>query len=225
MKKFISLITFLYISLSATAQTKVKDVWLSMPDSLIVYLDKSKKKEMTNLFEMKAKAETTTVFEEKAVLEDMTDSYISVKLNNATMLQMRVLRTLQDKEIICVVKTLSSPQKESEVDFYSTDWKLISSLNKKEKCPFIMRSDKNKNGAGLDDIKKTLFIKPESMRNDEFESYKQLINIELVSAELSKEEETITFKLSLPLLSEDEMKKASSVISETKLRWNVDSFN
>ena len=83
---FIALATF-FTNISQAKD--IREIWLSMPDSLISYLDKSKRIEMVDYIDMKVKADVKNALEGTSVMDTLTNEFLQVTLNEACTLQMR----------------------------------------------------------------------------------------------------------------------------------------
>jgi Protein of unknown function (DUF3256). len=60
-----------------------------LPDSLILYLDKSKRIEMVDYIDMKVRADVKNALEGMSIMDTLTHDYLQVTLNEASTLQMR----------------------------------------------------------------------------------------------------------------------------------------
>ena len=100
----------------------MKDMWLSMPDSLAPTLTQNMRLEMVELQDMKVRAEVANALGDSCVMDTLTHNFLQVQLSKVCLLQAKLLPTMGGDSILCVVKTFSGPEKESEVAFYNQDW-------------------------------------------------------------------------------------------------------
>ena len=181
----------------------IREIWLSMPDSLIMYLDKNKRIEMVDYIDMKVKAEVKNTLEGMSVMDTLTHDFLQVTLNEASTLQMRTLPTENDDTMFCLVRTFFGPQAESEVYIYAQDWQKNRQLS----------------------FSPTSFIsKPDTMSDVTFYELRQLIDVLLVEARLSVDSPTITLSASAINLSKAEADKIRPILPPRSLQWNGQDF-
>ena len=203
----ILLTLFFVISLSQTSAQVMRDVWLSMPDSLLPYLDGQIRSDMLESFEKRNGEGAVGKLQESSSIEMMTPQYISVSLNDASTLQMRLLPTATDT-LICVVRTYSAPQAESEILFYNTQWEKQDRSLVRTITPVHF------------------FVRPETMSESRFAElvsiYKECL---LVSATLDVEEPILILRCSSPVATKDEQKEMEAALVQISLKWDGKFFN
>lgn len=191
----------------------MKDLWLSMPDSLAPSLNKNMRTELVELQEMGVKSEVSNLLGFNTVLDTMTVDFAQVRLSKAATMQVKLLPQLQGKDsLLCVVKTYAAPEKESEVMFFDQQWKSLPLQD------FFA-------GKSLDDILATLIQKPDTMTEARFGELKAMIEPKMMSATLFQHEDMIVFRLSLPLLSAEDKKQVNAIKVQRKLKWDGKTFN
>lgn len=200
-RQFFTVLTMLIVM---TSQAKdIREIWLSMPDSLIMYLDKNKRIEMVDYIDMKVKAEVKNTLEGMSVMDTLTHDFLQVTLNEASTLQMRILPTENGDTVFCLVRTFSGPQAESEVYIYAQDWQ------KNRQLSFSPSS---------------FISKPDTMTDAAFDELRQLIDVLLVEARLSVDSPTITLIASAINLSKAEADKIRPILPPRSLLWNGQDF-
>lgn len=75
MRKTFLLLFMLVVSATMTARS-MRSLWISMPPSVIPYLDKSKRLEMLDLIDIKAIAEVSNALGEPCRIDTLTDSFL-----------------------------------------------------------------------------------------------------------------------------------------------------
>lgn len=202
---------FLLASQSVNAKS-LKELWISMPDSLAFTLNQSMRTELVELQEMGVKSEVTNMLGTNAVLDTLTHDFAQVRLSKAAMLQMKLLPYDAGKDsLLCMVKTYAAPEKESEVLFFNQKWE---SLN-----PSAFFGSQS-----FDDILNSLIEKPDTMSEEKFEEIKTMLEPKMMSALLFQHENMIVFRLSLPLLSAEEKKQVNAVKVQRKFKWIDNEF-
>ena len=118
MLKRILIILFAFASLTVSAKS-MREIWLSMPDSMVRYLNKSKRIEFLDYVDMKVKTDVKNLLQGSSVMDTITSNYLSAKLNEASAIQMKLLPVHGSDSLLCVVRTYSAPAAESTVNFFS----------------------------------------------------------------------------------------------------------
>lgn len=201
------------MTMSLTIEAKsIRELWISMPDSIVPLLDKNMRTEFVELHDMKVKAEVNNLLEETSVMDTLTQNFIQVRLNTVATLQIKMLPYTDGDSLLCVVKTLAAPEKESEVMLFDQQW---HSLDMSHLF----------NGKDLSAVMERLIQKPDTMEEHRFQELKAMIEPRMMSAILLEHDNSIVFRLSLPLLSIKEKKQVSAIRMQRKFNWNGKSFN
>ena len=128
MLKRILIILFAFASLTVSAKS-MREIWLSMPDSMVRYLNKSKRIEFLDYVDMKVKTDVKNLLQGSSVMDTITSNYLSVKLNEASTIQMKLLPVRGSDSLLCVVRTYSAPATESTVNFFTQDWQPLGDMS------------------------------------------------------------------------------------------------
>lgn len=190
----------------------VRDAWLSMPKSLVPYLNANLRLECVELKDMKLRAEVKNLLGGNTVLDTLTTDYLHVTLNEAATLEMKLLPVEGGDSILCVVKTVAAPEKDSEVWFYSTNWQPL-------------REQQEQLDELLAHLPGSLTHRPDTMSQTRYEALVEMIDPVMYEAFLSPEEDVLSFHLSLPFLNSGERAELSPLLSQRKFKWNGHSFN
>ena len=206
------LIFVLLLGLVANAQSmKMKDVFKAMPDSLLPYLSQNNRLDFIDFIESNMEAKVTNGLGGTSVMHVLTDSYMRLSLNDASELQVRLLpvSTPVDslRQIVCVVRTYGNIGQESVVSFYSCLWRPLDMSIQELIC--------------VDD----LMTRPDTMTEERYKEVVGILKPYLVRAELSADEDCITFQLSEINISSDDLADVSAVKVLRKLKWNNNKFN
>ena len=203
----------LLLASQAVNAKSLRELWISMPDSLAFTLNQSMRTELVELQEMGVKSEVTNVLGSNAVLDTLTHDFAQVRLSKAATLQLKLLPYDAGKDsLLCMVKTYAAPEKESEVLFFNQKWESL-----KPSDFFGSQS--------FDDILNSLIEKPDTMSEEKFEEIKAMLEPKMMSALLFQHENIIVFRLSLPLLSAEEKKQVNAVKVQRKFKWVGNKFN
>lgn len=206
----------IFFSLLATAFTaegkSLKELWHSTPDSLAPSLNRNLRIEMTDLQDMKVKAEVTSLLGDTSIMDTLTSNFAQVRINKSCTIQMKLLPTNSGDSIVCMVKTLAAPERESEVFLYDQEWHELD-------------MSQTFAGKSVDSLPGTLIQKPDTMSEERFDELKKNIEPKMMSALLFEHEDAIVFCLSLPLLSNEEKKQTRTIRLQRKFKWNGITFN
>lgn len=204
-------VCMLGFTLAGCAQS-VKAAWLSMPDTLSPYLSKAQRAECIDLKEKNLEAKVTNMLQGETILDTLTAVYLRATLSQSATLQMRVMPTDGADSLICVVKTLRAPAKESEISFYDSSWRPLAEVRQSV-------------DSLLETLPARLVSRPDSMPEERYRELVQMIDPVMVEATLSPDEDALVFRLSTPLLPSGEKEAVARVLSQRKFKWEGHSFN
>lgn|SRR5574344_2139927 len=202
MKRFVILASLALIFALPISAKSVKDMWISMPDSFIGYLTENQRLELVEFVNMGLESSLKNSLGGTTRMDTLTANYLKVNLSEASTLEMKMLPTNGDS-ILCMVRTFSGPEKESEVSFFHQDW---SSAEVNYKVP-------------------ALIAKPDTMSETRFEELKKMIEPMMTYAQLSPSDNKITYALSLPLVNQEDKKTLITILVQKSLNWNTGTFN
>jgi len=194
------------ICLVATARISARsmgEIWISMPDSMALYIDKSAREECVKLFGMKMKAEVNNAFGEKVVVDTLAADYMSVRFSESASMQLRRLPAAEGDSVLCVVRTYNGPQPESSVRIYSQNWV--------EKTVMVFDIDR--------------FIqRPDTMTVDKYEELTSLLDPYLISARMSEAGNTLEVSATVANVSADDARRMDAILVSRKMKWNGKTF-
>ncbi|MBP3756138.1 MAG: DUF3256 family protein [Prevotella sp.] len=198
------LIAWMMAVVSMAHAQAIEQWWLGMPDSLLGYMNKSKRIEAMDYQHMGLKIDVTNLLKGSTTVDTLTNEFLQVKLSEAALLQMRLLPKDSDS-VVCVVKTLFAPEAESSVAFYDRNWKRVGQLTADTlAAPFLSR--------------------PDTMATGRFDELSRLVDPVMVKCTLSVSDATLTQELSLPLLTKEEKQAIKAIVKQRKLKWNGERF-
>lgn len=184
----------------------MKDLLVSIPDEVMPYLPKNLRLEFAELQEMGVKAEVKNALNDVSVMDTLTADFLQIRMSKASTLQMKKLPVENGDSVICLVKTFSLPEKESELYLYDQNW---------QRLPLEMN---------LQALAESLIQKPDTMTDVRFLELKQMVEPRMVSAMLLQHENGLVIRLALPLLSADDKKAVNAIKLQRKLNWNGKTF-
>ena len=209
MKKNILLMFLCFSALSAFAQN-MKSVFVAMPDSMTPLLTKVNKEDFIDFLDSNMKAEVKNRFDGTAEMKVLTEDYTLVQTSEVGTLEMKLLPVNDSTKVICMVKTVCAAACDSEIRFYTSDWK--EELNAQA---FLSKPEGND------------FFVPNDSVTDESVMIRKKADMLLMKASLSKEDASLTFIYTTPdyLNAEDKEKLLPYLRKEPiVLRWQDGKF-
>lgn len=114
-----------------TGQTKMSDVFASMPDSIIPYLTKNNRLDCIDFINSNMEAVVTNSLGGKCQLIMLTDDSLSLKLSDVSSMELKLVpRTIETETdtVICMKRVFLLPEKDTREEFFTIDWKPIDAL-------------------------------------------------------------------------------------------------
>lgn len=199
------------------AQISLRDVWLSMPDGMIPYLNKNLRLEHLDFVDMGVKSEVNHQLNGVSVMDTLTADYTHITLSKSSSLELRLLPVNDSTKIICMVRTFKAPAEESEIRFYDTDWNLLTDDYGLEKI-------KNRDNTDTEFLLSSFVQRPDTLSTERFEELCKLIEPVMVSASFDVAEPVLTFRLSVPLAVPDDREQLKSILRPRRFKWDGKVF-
>lgn len=207
MRKIIFLVIGLAMAMGVEARS-MREIWTSLPDSLLPYVDRNHRLEMVEFIDMNLNGDVDNLFGGKSEMDTITTDYISLTLSQSSSMQIKRLPVAGGDSLLCVVKTYLGPAAESEVAFYHQDWTPAS----------VMLS---LDSAGTARWMPHLLVKPDTMSEEHFVHYKTFISPYIVGARLSPDDDNLELRLSLPMPVREEKHALEAMTPSFSLRWDA----
>lgn len=180
MRKILLIISLMF-AFSAIRAQEAKVLLNSIPESILPLLSSVNRADFVDFLESKMKAEVKNKFGGTSEMTDLTANYARIRMTSRSTWEMKTLPVNDSTLIICTVSTTCAPVCDSEVHFYTSDWREIPSSS--YLVPPV-----------LDDY----FQLADSARLDDYTNYRNRMDMLLAEAGLSKEDNTLTFTLTTP---------------------------
>ena len=126
MRNIISILVGWMFIMTAGAQD-MKTVFINMPDSIMPLLTKVNREDCVDFLASDMKAVVRNRFGENSEMKEMTDDYLCMQVTDVSSLQMKLLPLNDSVKVICMVKTVCAVACDSEIRFFDTRWKELSS--------------------------------------------------------------------------------------------------
>ena len=208
MKRFLILLASCVLTSFAQAQVSMRDVWLSMSDSILPYLNRSLRTEHVDFMDRYMKSEVKNLLHENGVLDTLTNDFASYYLPQSSSLEMKLMTAADSSQVICLVKTVMAPEPESEIRFFDTSWQPLAG---DYGLPIHLSEG---------DILKQFTHQPSDMTDDRFDELCKMIDPVMMSASLSASSPVITLCLSTPVLTKQELDDVSVIAKQISFKWD-----
>ncbi len=207
MKRTAIAILVVVMAFPAMAQRTMRDFIITMPDSLVEYLNKTKRTEMVDFYDMGVKAETFNLLQGSTVLDSLTSTFADISVNKSQRMQLALLPLHEADTLICMVNSFLGEAPESEVHFFNTQWMPMPSKD------------------FLDEVTASqLMQRPDTM---DVERYDELVRFfdPLMIAAVMTPDSNLIFQLSTPMVTTEEKKQLDAIMLQKKFKWNRQRFN
>ena len=106
MKKSLFFLIFL-LSLQGVSAQRMRDVFASMPDSVLEVMTKNNRLDCIDFIENNMEARVRNRFDGFSELKTLTKDYLNLNLTSSCLVEMKLLPVADSISYICVVKTYS----------------------------------------------------------------------------------------------------------------------
>ena len=198
------------LSISSAFAQDMKSVFISMPDSIAPLLTKVNKEDCVDFLVYDMKAEVKNRFGGVTELKVLTDDYLFLQTTANSSMEMKLLPVNDSTKVVCMIKTVCSSACDSEVHFYSSDWKQE-----------LMTTDYLSKPEG------DIFFLPVDSSDEEYALIRKEANVHLMKASLSKEDVSLTFIYTTPdYLNKENKEKLEPYLRKEPvvLKWQEGKF-
>jgi len=169
--------------ITAGAQ-KMEDVFVRMPNKLIVQLEEAWRKDLVDLYKSGKTAVLDNTMQGKSTLHKLTDHYLKLQTTEHSIVEIKLLPLVNNTYIICMIQTVYGPIADSRVSFYTTEWQQLP-------------ADKI-----FSPVSGDWFLKADV--DQEVLENLSLLDVFLVKYTLSEDNESLTAEYTTPLYLDDE---------------------
>lgn len=201
MRTFI-LIMLAMSGLSAFSQTKAKDVFATVPDSIFPLLTTNNRLDCIDLIENNMKATVKNKLEQKAEMTALTDSYLQIKPSERSVVEIKML----NDSVFCLINTCLGPAPDSRISFFTHDWKPY-----KTTFPMPHATD-------------FWTSVPDSLARDASFAQRSLEDLLLIQISADKENTELTLTIQTSELSGKEKEIAQKYVKPLRYKWNGKDF-
>jgi hypothetical protein len=205
---------FLFLFVVAALQCPARsivEIWNSMPDSLLPYVDKNHRLEMTEFIQMGLSGDVDNQLGGKSDMDTLTADYLHVILNESSEMHLRRMPMPQGDSILCMVRTWKGPAPESAIYFFTQDWKRLN-------------IEQPLDSAHIASTEQWLLAKPDTMTAERFAELKEKLSPRMVSARLFVDSNDLEVRLSMPFAYTDDKDELERITPPKRFRWKDGKF-
>ena len=120
-------ILMLAVSVCQMAASVISDFFISEPDSLFTVIDRTTRMDMIDYYRSGKKIDADNRLDGKSRIEELTDSYMKIKLSESAEIEMKIEISGSSDTLIVVSKTLFEPAPDSKVMIFDRSWNPLDS--------------------------------------------------------------------------------------------------
>ena len=194
----------LLCSLSVQAQN-IKSLFIASPDSLAPLLTEVNRADFGDFLLNNMKAEVKNRFGKSSEMIKMTEDYLQLKMTSVSSVEMKLLPVNDTTNVICVVHTYNGPVVDSNVKFYSTEWKELPLVN------YFQYPDKDE-----------FYIDPvNTEKKDSLNQLKEMLDMYLLKIKLSADNKNMYLTFMTPeFLDKETQKRYQSFLYRDPICYN-----
>lgn len=146
--KRILLINILFATTLYTVQAQTaKEVFVSMPDSVLEVFSKNDRADFADFLDSKMKAVVKNKNGANSEMTVLTNDYLNLNITSEVSWQMKLLQVNDSTKIVCCVETFKAPAKVSSIRFYTTNWtelNVVDYITIPNTADFVLGTEKEK---------------------------------------------------------------------------------
>lgn len=188
----------------------MKSVFINMPDSISSLFTKVNRADFADFLESNMRAQVKNKFGNMSEMKTLTKDYLLLESTSSSTLQMKLLPVNDSVHVVCVVNTINGPAADSEISFYSTDWKELP-VDTYFSYPSV-------------DL---FFQTGDSIDTEKFEVARSKADMNLMKATLSPENETLSLAYTtIDYLDKESAKELNVFLKEQPImyEWKGNRF-
>ena len=121
-KRLFILITLFQWGLVSGAQTRVRDLFTSAPDSIFPLLTMNNRLDMLDFRENNMTSRVKNRMDDACELKELADEYLLLQVSAHSTAELRLL----GDSLLCLINTYLGPTADSRVRFFDTSWRPVA---------------------------------------------------------------------------------------------------
>lgn len=202
---FVTLVLCFCATCGISAQKLAKEVFIAMPDSLNLLLTSVNRADCIDFLESNMPAKVENRLGGTSEMTALTDDYIRMDMSSSSNWEMKLLPAGDTLQVICTITTVCAPVCDSEIRFYTTDWKKLAIADYFPQKP-VMND----------------FLNVPAKEEALYEFNKAIVPADLFiyEAKLSPEDEELTLTLTTPEYMEKEAAEKLTPFLDRPLKYH-----
>ncbi|MCM1515116.1 MAG: DUF3256 family protein [Paraprevotella sp.] len=137
-KRKVLLLACAALSISASAQMRMRDVFAQLPDSVLPYMTRNNRLDCIDFIENGIEARVKNRFDQHVVLDSLTEDYLRIQTSTSSYVEMKLVPQAQGNDTsICVNRTYMGTTPDSEVKLYDKNWALLRRIHRPAVSEFL----------------------------------------------------------------------------------------
>lgn len=195
----------LFIGAGHCRAKTMRQLWLSMPQSVLPYLDDNMRVQCADFYDMHSGASTDNQLGGKTRIDTLTAEFLSATLTDASAMQMRLLPVAGSSDsLLCVVRSWAGPERESEVRMYNQNWQPVGESITFSLSQFVSR--------------------PDTMPEARFGYLLSCLDPVMYSATLSAADQSLCVDVCTVVANPEDREALKAILVQRKFNWNGISF-
>ena len=108
---------------------KIDELFIKMPENMIVQLEEAWRKDLVELYKSGKTASLENTMQGRSTIQTMTDDYMLLQSTERSTVELKLLPLVNNTFIICMIETVYAPVADSRVSFYTIEWELLADEN------------------------------------------------------------------------------------------------
>ena len=125
MKRLLFIMLISLCSFGANSQN-MDALFELMPDQYIPQLENAWRKDLVDLYNSGKEAKLKNTMNGFSSLVKLTDNYMLLQVTERSTVEMKLLPLINNTNVICMVTTVNGPVADSQIRFFSPEWKLLN---------------------------------------------------------------------------------------------------
>lgn len=150
--------------LNAAVAADLRTLFIDMPDSIMPTLTRSDRMDFIDYMDSGMKARVRNKLDGESVMTQLEDNMLTVMTSRSGRMDMVLFKMKKDRNLICIIRTVTAKYEDSRLYFYTEDWKPVPAEELIELPQF-------------DD-----YLTKEALRNDSLDVFKKMSMLRLQSA-------------------------------------------
>ena len=208
MKRFLLTILLCVFVWGMKAQ-QMDAIFVVMPDQYVPQLENAWRKDLIDLYNTGKEAKLKNTMNGFSMLKKLTDDYLLLQVTDRSTVEMKLLPLVNDTYVVCMITTVYGPVPDSQIEFFTTDWKPLEAADLYTPVPaeWFIKDDADKNSISFTEATTRL-------------------DMDLRKYSLSSDNQTLTVEYTTPqYLSQAERKRVEPLLKNTPKVYTWEKFH